>query len=69
MSRYVGFSGLSGAQYSDEMHMFLDFVRNNNISTYLEIGLFRGDTIHAVGTNMPEGSILVGIGVLFRNEK
>jgi hypothetical protein len=50
------FSGLPAVQYRGEYLPFLDFVSSLNITSYMEVGVARGDTFHDIVSLMPIGS-------------
>lgn len=43
-------------QDPEEFQAFLQFISTKNITSYLEIGVARGDTFHAVVSTLPAGS-------------
>lgn len=55
------FSGLQAWQEKAEFEHFLEFINENNIQSYLEIGCAFGDTFHAVTSIMPKGSKAVAV--------
>lgn len=57
----TGFSGESWPQYQEEVARFIDLLKAEGVRSYLEIGCRYGDTLHAVGCALPEGSTIVGI--------
>lgn len=57
----VGFSGIRWLQYEDELSAFIDLLKREGVRSYLETGAHHGDTMHAVGCALPEGSRIVGV--------
>lgn len=55
------FSGLRAWQEKGEFEQFLDFIKENHIGSYLEIGCAFGDTFHAVTILIPKGSKAVAV--------
>lgn len=58
---YVGFNGQTETQQDDELRALLELIKEEKVSRYLEIGLYRGTTFHAVAEVLPPDSNLVGI--------
>jgi hypothetical protein len=56
-----GFSGKPWPQYQREIHGFIALLKAEGVRSYLEVGCRYGDTWHAVGSALPEGSLLVGV--------
>jgi hypothetical protein len=57
-------SGLSGQRMNQdrqELREFIDLLREEGVRSYLEIGCRWGDTLHAVGMALIEGSRVVGV--------
>lgn len=50
------FSGLPAVQVDEEFRGLLDLIRQNDVKSYLEVGVGRGDTFHEVMLNLPKGS-------------
>jgi predicted O-methyltransferase YrrM len=59
--RNGGLSGQRLNQYPEEIESFLRLMRNEGVKSYLEIGCRWGDTLHAVGTGLPQGARIVGV--------
>jgi predicted O-methyltransferase YrrM len=57
----IGFSGQPWPQYKPEVAGLIDVLRSEGARSYLEIGCRYGDTFHAVGMSLPEGSRLVAV--------
>ncbi len=57
----AGFSGKPWPQYQFEIQGFIDLLCSENVRSYLEIGCRYGDTWHAVGSALEQGSRLVGL--------
>lgn len=57
----MGFSGKPWPQYQEEIKKFIQLLLDENCRSYLEIGCRYGDTWHAVGMALPEGSKLVAV--------
>jgi len=57
----TGFSGYPWPQYQDELQSFIQLLKDEGCNSYLEIGARHGDTFHAVGMALPEGSKLVAV--------
>jgi hypothetical protein len=57
----AGFSGESWPQYREEIERFIALLLRENVRSFLEIGCRYGDTLHAVGMALPEGSRLTGV--------
>ena len=55
------FSGEKAVQLEAEFAPFLDLVKKEGISSYLEIGTARGDTFHEVVSQMPKESKAVAV--------
>jgi hypothetical protein len=51
-----GFSGRKFSQREDEFAIFLDLIRTERVSSYLEIGARDGDSFHSVMSALPAGS-------------
>jgi hypothetical protein len=56
-----GFSRRKWPQYQEEIQAFIQLLRNEGYTSYLEIGCQHGDTFHAVGLSLPKGSLLVAV--------
>ena len=56
-----GFSGQAWPQYQEEIQGFIQVLKDEGCTSYLEIGCRYGDTWHAVGMALPEGSTLVAV--------
>lgn len=59
--RNGGLSGQRLNQFPEEMDSFIRLLRQEGVTSYLEIGCRWGDTLHAVGMGLPEGSRIVGV--------
>jgi hypothetical protein len=59
--RAKGFSGKRWPQLQSEFRPFVELLKAENVRSYLEIGCLYGDTFHAVGMALPEGSALVAV--------
>lgn len=57
----VGFSGETWPQYAEEVERFIALLVEEGARSFLEVGCRYGDTLHAVGCALPEGSTLVGV--------
>lgn len=57
----IGFSGQHWPQTREEIDAFIALLVAEGVRSYLEIGCRYGDTFHAVGMALPEGSRLVAI--------
>ena len=57
----IGFSGHRWPQYQEEIQAFIQLLKDEGCTSYLEIGCRYGDTWHAVGMALPKGSKLVGV--------
>ena len=57
----AGFSGMPWPQYQEEINGFIKLLKDENCTSYLEVGCRYGDTWHAVGMALPEGSRLVAV--------
>lgn len=55
------FSGHPAVQVESELVGFLDLLRNEEVTSYLEIGVGRGDTFHEVVSHLPLGSKAVAV--------
>lgn len=55
------FSGRPASQHPDELAALVNFARAENVLRYLEIGARHGDTLHAMGMSLPEGSLCVAV--------
>lgn len=55
------FSGLPAVQVDSEMKSFLRLLRDEAVSSYLEIGVARGDTFHEVVSRLPHQSRAVAV--------
>lgn len=55
------FSGEQAVQEKGEFESLLSFLRERSISSYLEIGVARGDTFHEVVSQMPCGSSAIAV--------
>ena len=56
-----GFSGMPWPQYQEEIQGFIQLLKDEGCTSYLEVGCRYGDTWHAVGMALPGGSRLVGV--------
>ena len=54
-----GFSGRPWPQYQKEIKGFIQLLKDEGCTSYLEVGCRYGDTWHAIGMSLPEGSKLV----------
>lgn len=59
--RYLGFNGNNAPQRENELLELLAILRERNVQSYLEIGLERGITFHAIASQMAKGSRCVGV--------
>lgn len=59
--RAKGFSGKRWPQIQSEIQAFIRLLQKEDVRSYLEIGCLYGDTFHAVGMALPEGSTLVAV--------
>lgn len=50
------FSGRRASQHPVELRAFIDLLRAEGVTSYLEVGARHGDTFHAVMTALPAGS-------------
>lgn len=50
------FSGRKASQNKFELNSFINFLKEKNVTRYLEIGARHGDTFHEVMINLPAGS-------------
>ena len=57
----LGFSNHPWPQYQAEIQGFIQLLKDEDCTSYLEIGCRYGDTWHAVGMALPEGSKLVAV--------
>jgi predicted O-methyltransferase YrrM len=57
----TGFSGESWPQYREEIDRFIALLLREGVRSFLEVGCRYGDTLHAVGLALPEGSRLTGV--------
>jgi predicted O-methyltransferase YrrM len=57
----TGFSGKRWPQYQGEIDPFIALLQSEGVASYLEIGCRYGDTLHAVGMALPEGSRVVAV--------
>lgn len=57
----LGFSGKPWPQYPTEIDGFIELLKSEGVTSYMEIGCRYGDTFHAVGCALPKGSKLVAI--------
>lgn len=55
------FSGMTSLQDEKELAQFIELVKREKVTSYLEIGCACGDTFHAVVSSMPKGSFAVAI--------
>lgn len=60
-SDIIGFSGHPWPQYQEELQGFIQLLKDEGCTSYLEVGCRYGDTLHAVGMALPVGSKLVGL--------
>jgi len=56
-----GFSGQKWVQAKEEIEGFIQLLKDEGCTSYLEIGCLYGDNWHAVGMALPEGSKLVAV--------
>jgi hypothetical protein len=56
-----GFSGTKWPQFQEEIQGFIKFLQEQGVKSYLEVGCRHGDTFHAVGKALSEGSLLVAV--------
>ena len=61
LKQHIGFSGIRWLQYQDELDAFIALMQREGVRSYLETGAHHGDTMHAVGCALPEGSRIVGV--------
>lgn len=54
-------SGRNPSQRADELIPFIDFMKERDVRSYLEIGARHGDTFHKVMTSLPKGSVGVAV--------
>ncbi len=59
--RAKGFSGKGWPQLQSEFRPFVEMLKAEGVRSWLEIGCLYGDTFHAVGMALPEGSTLVAV--------
>jgi len=57
----IGFSGIRWLQFKEEVDQFVALLLEEGVRSYLEIGAHQGDTLHYIGSALPEGSLLVGV--------
>lgn len=57
----IGFSGLPMLQDDREFKRLLEIIEEEKITSFLEIGSRFGDTLHAIGSVMPEGSRILSV--------
>jgi len=57
----LGFSGKPWPQYPAEIDGFMKLLADEGCASYIEVGCRYGDTFHAVGMALPEGSALVAV--------
>lgn len=55
------FSGQIAVQEQGEFENFLNFIREKQIESYLEVGVGRGDSFHEIVSQMPLGSRALAI--------
>jgi len=56
-----GFSKTNWPQYKSEIQDFIQLLKDEGVTSYLEIGCRHGDSYHAVGKVLPKGSLVVGV--------
>lgn len=56
-----GFSGMPWPQYQEEINGFIQLLKDEWCTSYLEVGCRYGDTWHKVGMSLPIGSTLVAV--------
>lgn len=56
MKRAETFSKRYSSQSAFELEKFIEFLKEKNVTSYLEIGTRHGDTFHAVMSALPPGS-------------
>lgn len=56
-----GFSGQLWPQYQAEVQAFIQFLVDEDVRSYLEVGCRYGDTFHAVASALPVGSTVVAV--------
>lgn len=56
-----GFSGRPWPQYQEEIQGFMQLLKDEGCMSYMEIGCRYGDTWHAVGEALPEGSKIIAV--------
>lgn len=54
-------SGRRASQRADELLPFIDFLKERDVRSYLEIGARHGDTFYEVMKSLPKGSIGVAV--------
>lgn len=59
--RADGLSGKRLNQDPQELAAFVELLRAEGATSYLEVGCRWGDTLHKVGMTLPEGSRIVGV--------
>lgn len=59
--RYVGFRSMVAPQRENELLELIDIANHHGVKSYLEIGLERGITFHAIASRLPKGSRCVGV--------
>jgi hypothetical protein len=55
----IGWSGKPWPQYLEEVEAFAEILKREGVLSYLEVGCRYGDTVHFVGTSLPQGSRIV----------
>lgn len=61
MSEPVGFKGQRIPQREYELNRLCEIMREQKVTSYLEIGLQRATTFHYIGQTLPPGALMVGI--------
>lgn len=57
----IGFSGHPWPQYREEVERFVAILQAEGVRSYLEIGCRYGDTVHFIGSRLPQGSKVVAV--------
>jgi predicted O-methyltransferase YrrM len=55
------FSGRKSVQVESELRRFLELIKSEGVTSYLEVGVGRGDTFHEVVSSLPKGSRAVAV--------
>lgn len=61
MARYTGYDGHKAQQEEDELLAFIKLAKENNVRSYLEIGMATGIGFHAMVTSLPKDGFYMGI--------